>query len=687
MRSRACIVVSVFILMQNSASSVPLSGSENRKGAIRGSTGGNERDLVVYRRGGKVAHYEITYGNGAYRVKGLDPGEVMVLSQGRVASRVPVRAGLTTTLDFANASSFSQPNETWSPARQSFGQTFVADGSQIQKISFWIPTGKHRLALSLREAGPHGRSIGERILSDPVTWVVQIHFREGEWKTVPGKTYYIDIRNMDGKTWNVGMPGRGDVYPNGEGTFDGEPQLDCDLSLTIESDVSGLVETAAARDGLGFIEVGRGSGLSRSAGQTFVATTSNIISAYANAGWGGRPRRILDFEFAVRETGPDGRQIGPTVTAPMISDWGQTAVWFPDEVNVIPGKRYYLSMRRADGGPFYAYLSRDVYPAGHAWRNGKREEGFDLTFSVRGERIPDSITYPFNVRVDVDRTAATLTWETGRPAMSQVCLHRLFGPPVLKPASDHPTKTHRVTLRGLLPGTDYSITATSRTGRPRGFPVFGRPRLFRTKGQERSGKTKSVVVRNYEPRKKQIPLKNPGFEEDDLGWSVTGSLARRFENFADIPVPESKTMLGYGHRRDPRSDETVPRKIDPAERSLILQEVRLTPGKSYLLSALVFAREKEGGWQRTNRARLIAYAPEARGNKEGKNPLRSLQENLDLRESRSTSWYSTGGEWRRFRLRFKARGPRAAIGVELYRWWALAEDAVFVDSVRLEEME
>ena len=125
-------------------------------------------------------------------------------------------------------------------------------------------------------------------------------------------------------------------------------------------------------------------------------------------------------------------------------------------------------------------------------------------------------------------------------------------------------------------------------------------------------------------------------------------------------------MFGYRHVHDPAGTDKVPRKIDPADRTVLVQEVAVKEGRTYILSARLMTREREGGWQRNNRLRLLASSP-------------------GVEKRHATQWYATGDRWQRVRLRFTAGGSTAVVGVELYRWWALVEDAVFVDDVWLTE--
>jgi hypothetical protein len=183
-----------------------------------------------------------------------------------------------------------------------------------------------------------------------------------------------------------------------------------------------------------------------------------------------------------------------------------------------------------------------------------------------------------------------------------------------------------------------------------------------------------------------LALENPGFEKELDGWRVTGPLAGIIRRRDNLAVPEGSRALGYLHLHDSEGGEEVPRKLEPPERSVALQEVTVEPGRDYLLSALIYCHERGGGWQRNNRARLLAFSP-ARADAAGRpgELATMIQADPKRREACATAWYSTGGEWRRLRHTFRSRSRRAVIGLELYRWWALEKDCVLVDGVRLEE--
>ncbi|MBN1421029.1 MAG: carboxypeptidase regulatory-like domain-containing protein, partial [Planctomycetes bacterium] len=114
-------------------------------GVLAGSTGGNERDCVLFARDAGEIRMRHTAPDGLFRFDGVPPGEYMCLSSGRVAARIRVRAGETTTLDWGPFDAYDLGAETWSPARTTFGQTFVATGRSLLGISFWIPGEPVRL--------------------------------------------------------------------------------------------------------------------------------------------------------------------------------------------------------------------------------------------------------------------------------------------------------------------------------------------------------------------------------------------------------------------------------------------------------------------------------------------------------------------------------------------------------------
>ena len=55
-------------------------------------------------------------------------------------------------------------------------------------------------------------------------------------------------------------------------------------------------------------------------------------------------------------------------------------------------------------------------------------------------------------------------------------------------------------------------------------------------------------------------------------------------------------------------------------------------------------------------------------------------------EKYATQWYTTRGTWRRYRLKFKADDSSTDVGVQLYQWWMLAENHIYVDDLGLCEL-
>ena len=133
-----------------------------------------------------------------------------------------------------------------------------------------------------------------------------------------------------------------------------------------------------------------------------------------------------------------------------------------------------------------------------------------------------------------------------------------------------------------------------------------------------------------------------------------------------------KHVLGWQHRVHDKSG-IVPRKLEPAVSQLVYQTVRTVPGRDYILSAWICTDERQGGWNRNDRVRLIVD-PTSSG---------KLASTATVDENHATQWYTTRGTWRRYRLKFRAVNSSTDVGVQLYQWWMLAENHIYVDDVEL----
>jgi len=133
---------------------------------------------------------------------------------------------------------------------------------------------------------------------------------------------------------------------------------------------------------------------------------------------------------------------------------------------------------------------------------------------------------------------------------------------------------------------------------------------------------------------------------------------------------------GWQHELSSQSG-TVPRKLEPPLTQLIWQTVAVRPGKRHILSAWILTAEEGGGWNRNDRLRLCAD-PEGRDR---------LADARTVDDRFVTPWYTTRGQWRKVRLQFTPQTDRVQVGVQFYQWWLLRENPLFVDEVRLVQLE
>jgi hypothetical protein len=577
--------------------------------------------------------------------------------------------------------------ETWSPARKKFGQTFRATGPWVNGFTFWNPGKSQPLVAELRETDSTGKLIGKFDFgSEPVHWIKIVDLQPGQWPTVQGKTYYLSIASTDGQTFRLGTPAIGNAYPDGEAYYDDVSMLDSDMGFSIRQDADNLTTTVrvSLHQGLGFKAEGPASGSTRWAAQSFVATTKNIRSVWFNAGWSGAEGIKHAFIVSIHEGSPAGKRIGPERVVHMIKDWGATAAWFADQVPVQSGRRYAVHFRRQDGKPFYAYLAADRYAQGKATRGGLNTPDMDLTCIVRGEKMPGSVFLPYNIALtEVTPTTATVQWETAVATTSRLQLQFAEGNPKAI-SHDAFTKQHRVKLKDLRPRSKY----TYRVG---GAAQPNPDRIVLSKSCDLASLHDPTMpgrlsVREQSSNGRLIPLVNPSFEQNLEGWKRSPLM----RGMHTMPLPHEignasalfylgrytarngKHVLGWQHRVHDKSG-IVPRKLEPAVSQLVYQTVKTVPGRDYILSAWICTDERQGGWNRNDRVRLV-IDPTSSGK------LASID---TVDENNVTQWYTTRGTWRWYRLKFRAANSSTDVGVQLYQWWMLAENHIYVDDVEL----
>lgn len=655
-------------------------------GKIKGSAGGLERGVAAWSRDGRPVGWTITGPSGLYEFTGIEAGLHILDLSGIIVPGVEVRDGQATVVDQSQQPRFALETELWGPARVQFAQSFIARGTAVTGFSLWRPAGDGKLVVSLHEDSPTGRRVGGPFTTGDMIWICGSRLPADEFKTTPGEKYAIELAAADGKPWNHAMPRTGDVYPDGIAWFDGVAHPESDLGITIDEATPGLIVAAAAQDDQHFIKEGPGSGTCTVAGQTFVAVTPNILRAGANCGWGGG---VQEFVYSIHEDGPGGKQVGPTCSTRMVSDWGADAVWFPDAVQVTPGKTYYLEYRRADGQPFYSYLSSDTCKTGRAYRDGKLvPEQFDQLFSVVGEQEPGGVIYPIDVRVgSVTDTTAVINWETGTPGDGLV--H--FGTTThltRQAGSEQPREMrHQVTLTNLSPGTVYLYRVSSHTHRQSSRRMYSRIYTFLTRSttEDRPRFDKPTATPEPPACEDCVTIVNPGFEDGTTGWvrKAGSGRAKMPETYVPDAKPFGDAVTGvdgcnphsgkrlYGWTFRGPEDPTWKEPREDWRQEIIRQRIAVQPGREYVFSAFLLTGDRGSGWGRDSRIRLAV-------DEEDGQTLESF-ETFD--KANCTQWFATHYRWLPVSLHFVPKTDHVTIGVHLLNWWALETNHLYIDEL------
>lgn len=661
-------------------------------GKVIGNAGGMERGATLFDRDGGLAGWTVTGPSGRYEFGGIEPGEYVMQLDGRIVPRVIVGDGETIVVDQARQPKFELEKEVWGPGRVSFAQSFVAMGTAVTGFSLWRSAGAGKMLVSLYEETPGGKRIaGPYETEKDMVWICAENLPSDEFRTVAGKRYALELRDAAGKPWNHGMPRAGDVYPDGIAYYDGVAHAESDLGLTIYEEKPGLRCIAAAREDLHFIAEGPGSGNCLVAGQTFVATASNVVKAFANCGgWGGG---VKEFIFSIHEDGPGGARIGPGCRVKMVCDWGADVVWFGDAVKLARGRHYYFQYRREDGGPFFSYLSKNVCENGRAYRDGKMiGEQFDQLFNIYGEDEPGSLVYPYNIKAEnITANSATITWQTGNPSDGLVhfgTTQHLVG----KAGGEDKRETrHSIQLKGLEAGTVYLYRDSSHTHKESSIRTYSRVYRFMTLpgGKDLPKYDKISSVAEPERFENCVEIVNPGFEDGVKGWKRIARAGREKEPERFVPNAKpfgeaSGGIDGY----DPHSgfnfygwsyfgpeDSTWIEPREDWKREVIWQRIAVEAGREYILRAWILTGDRGRGWGRDSRVRLVVDETDG-----------GLLENIDtVDRANATQWFATQHLWKPVSLRFTARNNHVRIGAEILQWWSLEACHLYVDefSVRM----
>lgn len=474
----------------------------NISGNIVDIYGSGPRELEIFACGSGASSNTQYYrlenypdlGQGYYALIGLDHTRTYSLALNdtfhfhpRYRALIPVVNGATTPGSFTVATSYGVFSQNGvSPGSTEIGQTFVATGPCVTKVTVWDAGSTGAVQAAILQGGPGGPQIGpSRGESERGTF----RWLNGEVPTVAGQTYYL-------KYWASPSQTRvyirsGNPYPQGQAHYNSVAQSGIDLYACVESDDKGLstmyYRNTNSMSGEWGVEVG----------QTFRAIGShlNLVTVWITA----VNDPYQDVDFAILAGGPGGAQIGPTkrVRVRNYRPMNQTAAcaWEPGEVPVTSGGTYYLKMRAATGDGIYVFTNAaNPYPNGACYADGSLKAGSDILATIQGESSLYSSTSLISGYVrDLQ----------GNPIGSALVRTSQFGYRAYSQANGY------YQIRAT--GDTYSLTATKAGYRPQ--TVAGVAAL--------PGTAPTV---NFNLTSVLLDVENPSFETGDLsGWTPYGT--------------------------------------------------------------------------------------------------------------------------------------------------------------------
>ena len=345
--------------------------SGNITGAVRHYGSGSPAIRVpvrAYSAGRSLGIGASTDNDGRFLISDLPAGTYAVCVTGSDSSRprvaaVTVRSQGDSNVRFVVGSTAEVDGDSWVQAQPVFYQSFRATGVGVTSLRLKAFGPARAVHVQLLEGdGPSGKPIGpsRTTVAFGGEGEAAVYWSGGEAPTVPGKTYTFRLAAEPGQAWIAGMAGRGDVYPLGSAWFGREPRPLTDLGFTTCEENDDLATIYAVAAGRRAIRV-------RAVGQTFIPRGKSIL--YASACLSGINSRAVYVRFSIHESGPGGKQIGPSKGTGAGMD--SAVAWLPGEVQVTPGKTYYLHIESFDGALFHAYEVADTYAKGSAFNDGR----------------------------------------------------------------------------------------------------------------------------------------------------------------------------------------------------------------------------------------------------------------------------------------------------------------------------
>lgn len=547
----------------------------------------------------------------------------------------PVTVGSGATFDLPVRWVYETDNLVSSQPFTEFGQTFVATGNELERISFFTAADPGDFDIVIRKEGPKGDQVGStcsvanEALSPGGARGGTAAWKPGEVPLEAGKTYYVGIKSRSAKPFSFCLHSTGDAYLGGVAWFNGIPQPNSDLGLliTLQNDTAVKSPVLFPTDNTGWVRHGRGV--------YFKAQSANVRAAYIELQANNLPKK-LDVLIRCSKLNSDSTlvRVGPDKLCGAIADCGvfhAAAVYGPNELPVVPGQTYYLEVIAKGAG------SGDP---GAAPEDGQAPK-LDLRVGIYGEKTPGMTPVIYNQQVkSVTETSVGLSWD-GTPG-AKARIDYGLSPYDLRFSIDVPKDVTTTEIHPIRPGTTFYFRMTSDTDSGGRFetPVY--------------------VARTLDSDGK--PVENPPLPKNPDGFMPLAPMDYLIEQpappakgVAPVDMPDGDFARGLTGWTVSPDKSAEPKPASGSEKasvavsgeSTIYQVVGVRPGRTYILSAELNTDPAENGaW-----ARLV-FDPKG---------------GVDFAGLNSTQWYRTGGRWMRFWQPWKAESKQVTIGVGFTR--------------------
>ena len=434
----------------------------------------------------------------------------------------------------------------------------------------------------------------------------------------------------------------------------------------------------------------------RTYAQTFVAPGTSISAVAVKVF--SHDERIT---AAIREGGPNGRQVGPPreTTKRVGGEGGATVCWSAGEVPTQPGRRYCVVLTSDTGEPWAVAVDGqgDTYPLGEAWCDGVRQPATDLGIRIIADNDNFSTDYSFAAGLHTVRASsvgqtfratsncalyAAIPAEAigGRTFYLRVSLHdaetleqigpsKLFSPweasgvgwapgeAPLTPGKDYRLHVERV-------GGDLFIARMEPDGYRHGFALLnGKPMRDRDLAAVIVGQADDDELAALMPRPggRPVTVRNPSFEVTLAGWHETAA-------FGAVVGPENS----YAPRWGDHMYGWTRRGEGEGSKMVLYQRIPVKRGAWYRWSGWLLT-DHIGGRSSDVHIRLVA------------NPRGGYVFD-DKSGTRYSQWYCTEGRWVRGEIVFQAKVDRIVVGAELEQRWSQAKNSLYVDGFALAEL-